>query len=581
MTFRCRLLLTAVLGSCIDHTFACTAMAVGCKATVDGSCLAASSGDGSPLDFRVIYVPAKDHPNGTMRPVYLQKQDYPRYVDAARAPGYAPVDGQKPVKPIGYIPEVVHTYAYWDAVYGVMNEHQLSMGETSCSGKLTAAPLGSPNGTALFEVGELNDIALERCKTARCAIQTMGDLAEQYGFYGTLAVKEAGEALTIADTEEVWVFHILPDDTGKSAVWAAQRVPDSEATVVPNVFVIRDIDLDDKDNFMYSTTMVPVAKKLGWWDGSSPFDFTHIYSPGEYNHPYYSGRRIWRALSLFAPSLQLDPSLGVSAHQKTYPFSVKPDSLLSPSSLFRIYRDHLEGTKFDLTKGVAGGPFQTPNRYAEGPNETAIKYGAWERAIGLYRTSNSFVAQSRKGAKSGGILHYGTGQQHANAYVPIFTSLVTDSPPSLSRGTVAEVRQESLWWAVTSLANLMDSKYSYMISDVREAQKLLEEELFPSFIGSIDSGAANVTQLNFDLISQARDTIWKTFWTCMAKYQNGYDNFGTTKVGYSSEWLNASGFGDFAASHAQWDQQMADVAKAQEDADTIFKSHHVGASMIV
>lgn len=378
----------------------CTAMAVDCKATTDGSCMATTSADGSPIDFRLIYVPAKDHPEGAQRPVYVQKQDYPRYVDADRAPGYAPVDGQKPVEPIGYIPQVNHTYAYWDATYGLINEHQLAMGESSCSGRLTAEP--RPKGFALFEIGELSDIALERCKSARCAIQTMGDLAVEYGFYGTISVKEAGEALTIADTEEAWVFHITADDTAKSAIWAAKRVPEGEATIVPNTFVIRDIDPSDKDNYMFSPNMFEVAKKLGWWDGHSTFDFTAVYSPGEYLHPYYSGRRVWRALSLFAPSLNLDPKLGVNATKKTYPFSVKPDHLLTVHDVTRIYRDHLEGTDFDLTTGLAAGPFGTPNRYNAGTDEATFKYGAWERAIGLYRTSYSYVAQVRKGAKAGG-----------------------------------------------------------------------------------------------------------------------------------------------------------------------------------
>ena len=87
-----------------------------------------------------------------------------------------------------------------------------------------------------MEVKELSKIALERCKTARCAIALMGDLAETYGYYtadwtgGDMSKGEGGEALSVIDTEEAWVFHILSDDTGTSAVWVAQRVPDDHVS---------------------------------------------------------------------------------------------------------------------------------------------------------------------------------------------------------------------------------------------------------------------------------------------------------------------------------------------------------------
>lgn len=68
------------------------------------------------------------------------------------------------------------------------------------------------------------EVAMERCETARCAIQTMGDLATELGFYGSdPGADGGGEAVTIADAvSETWVFHVLADDTGTSAIWAAQ-----------------------------------------------------------------------------------------------------------------------------------------------------------------------------------------------------------------------------------------------------------------------------------------------------------------------------------------------------------------------
>jgi hypothetical protein len=58
----------------------------------------------------------------------------------------------------------------------------------------------------------------------------MGDLAVELGFYaadwrgGDMSKGEGGEGLTVIDKEEAWVFHVLADDTGTSAVWAAQRL---------------------------------------------------------------------------------------------------------------------------------------------------------------------------------------------------------------------------------------------------------------------------------------------------------------------------------------------------------------------
>jgi dipeptidase len=102
---------------------------------------------------------------------------------------------------------------------------------------------------------------------------------------------EGGEALTVVDKTEAWMFHILPDDTGTSAVWCAQRVPDSHITIVANAFVIRKVDPSDPD-FMFSSNMWDVAERMGWWsqdDGLLDFKMTF---GAIRSRPNYSNRRV-------------------------------------------------------------------------------------------------------------------------------------------------------------------------------------------------------------------------------------------------------------------------------------------------
>ena len=70
-------------------------------------------------------------------------------------------------------------------------------GESTVSATFPAVALGNPNGTALFCVNELTRVASERVCSAREAIELMGGLAEQHGFYG--ADGGAGEVLMVGD----------------------------------------------------------------------------------------------------------------------------------------------------------------------------------------------------------------------------------------------------------------------------------------------------------------------------------------------------------------------------------------------
>ena len=117
-------------------------------------------------------------------------------------------------------------------------EHGLSTGESTCQAKFWNAPVGQ-GGKGVIEVSSMSRIALERTTKAKDAIILMGELAQQLGYYScawtgaddVAYLGEGGEALTVVDKDEAWMFHILPDDTGTSAIWVAQRVPDGHVSI--------------------------------------------------------------------------------------------------------------------------------------------------------------------------------------------------------------------------------------------------------------------------------------------------------------------------------------------------------------
>jgi len=260
---------------------ACSAYAAGRDASVDGSVMVSHSDDGAGgSDPRISFVPAADHAAGSKRPIWPDLEDWPRFVGTSRGSTYHALSGQQETKPIGFIPQVAHTHAYFDGNYAVQNECHLMFGESTASAPFQAVALGLPNGTALFSVNELTRIAAERVCTAREAIALMGSLAEEHGFYG--ADGGAGEVLMVGDREEAFVFHILSDPTARSAIWIAQRVPDSHVAVVANMFSIREVDLLDKHSFLGSSNLHSVALSYGLWDGRGLLDFTGAFSGGEY-----------------------------------------------------------------------------------------------------------------------------------------------------------------------------------------------------------------------------------------------------------------------------------------------------------
>jgi len=552
----------------------CTALAVGKKASTDASTMTTHTDDCADCDFRVALIKGKRFARHSKRPVAPVRFAYPRYLGYDRGDVFTPerlTDKQfdwKLTQPIGHIPQVEETYTYLDGSYALVNEHQVAFGESTCSARLINKPV-QDGGKALFDISELSRVAAERAKTAREAIRIMGDLAVEYGYYGAEwtgpgMYGEAGETLTVSDREEAWVFHILPDGTDASAVWVAQRVPDDHIAVVANEFIIGELDLKNKDYFMASKNVYEVAKKNKFWNPEEgPFNFRKAYSePAFHTHRTYSDRRNWRVMDLVAPSLRLPSNSSLD----TLPFSVKPDALLSPQQIMAINRDHYEGTEFDLTRGLAAGPFGNPNRYdgglASGVPGRYLSDGNFERAISIHRTVYSTVTQSRGKLPDqvGAMVWFGNAQPHATCFVP-FYPFSNRVAPSYEEGSLYKYRRESAWWAFGTVGNYMEKSYVHMSVDVKKAQteqedamiarrEKVEKEVVEMLEnGEYDRARHTLSEFSVDVAENAVQ-VWKDlFEHLLAKYNDGgriddfhAETFKTNALFYPLEWLKAVGY---------------------------------------
>ena len=530
--------------------FACTTIIAGKKATADGSLIVSHSDDNEMYDQRIVYVPAMDHPKGSKRPVYYDKNCFGggtnRYIGTSRGPGYETPG--TPDKPIGYIDQVPHTYAYFDGNYGIMNEHQLMFGECTNGSKLEPKP---EPGKLIFYSAELSRVALERCKTSREAVKLMGKLIEEHGYYGT------GETLLVGDPNEGWVFEMCASPGKKGGLWVAKRVPDDEMFAAANEFRIRDIDPKDP-NIMYCKDLFKITKKAGWYDGKGKFDWLRVVSYGEYNHPYYSLRRIWSVFRRAKPSANFSPWVK-DGFTRDYPFSIKPDKKLSVRDVMALHRDHYEGTQFDMRKGIAAGPFGTPNRYIgkyDGNQNDVGKpgqkvLGAWERPVSVFYCGYVYVNQGRSWLPNdiGGVCWFGMDKPYETCFVPFYAG-ITKFPDTYCKGTTKKFDRKFAWWAFNFVSNYADIKYSYIIKDIQKKQKEIEDREFDNqkkiekealklYNDNPLKAKAYLTNYCDKNANKAVEEWWDLAFYLIGKYADGYINVPKVgkEVGYPKWWL--------------------------------------------
>lgn len=447
---------------------ACTNFLVGKEASVDGSTMVSYAADSYALYGFLYHSPAADYAEGAVREV----KDW----DTG--------------KPLCTIPQVAHTYN----VVGNMNEHQLTIGETTWGGR---PELETGEG---IDYGSLIYIALERCKTAREAIKCMTDLVAEYGY------ASSGETFSIADPNEVWMMELIgKGKVEKGAVWVATRVPDDCIAAHANQARFTTINFKDKENWMWSKDVVKFARKQGYYTGKKDedFNFQEAYAPYDFSGLYVCEARVWSFFRKFSDDMDkyFDFASGKTFVEtggkyagERMPLYIKPNHKVTAQALKDCMRDQYEGTPLDITQGPDAGPWNSKLRYGSlGFKLDSVQYW-FERPIATQQTAWSFVAQMRgyESAKAGGIFWFGVDDAASTVYVPMY-STITEVPECFKEGNgdMYNYSPTSAWWTYNIVANWAYTKYSAMMPDIKKVQAAWEDK-FNAQVEAVDAQVAEM-----------------------------------------------------------------------------------------
>lgn len=462
------LLMVLVAGFFSQRTSkACTNFIVTKGASANGSVMITYSADSHVLYGELYYWPARDYPAGSM--VDVIEWDTQKFM--------------------GRIPQVLHTYS----VVGNMNEHQLSIGETTYGG---ISGMVDPEG--MIDYGTLIYFALQRAKNAREAIKVISELVSEYGY------ASSGESFSIADPNEAWILEMIGKGPGnKGAVWVARLIPDgyicahanqARITTFPlatgkrNSIAITSKDLsrifDPVVECVYSHDVIDVARAKNLYNGpDKDFSFSDTYNPVSFSGARYCEMRVWAFFR--AVSDDMDQYMNyASGHDlsQRMPLWIKPNRKISNYDLMNFMRDHLEGTPFDMRKDIGAGPFEAPYRWRPlswkvSDDPEGHEY-CNERATATQQTGFVFVAESRNWLPDpiGGIFWFGVDDAATTVFNPIYCGIL-EVPEcyKVGNGDLLTYSPTSAFWLFNQVANFCYSRYNLMSEDALKVQKKLEQ----------------------------------------------------------------------------------------------------------
>ena len=475
-----KILLLALMAICAMPIWSCTNFLVGKDASTDGSTIISYAADSYGMFGFLHFSPAADWPEGAMREV----KDW----DTGR--------------PQVSIPQVSHTYS----VVGNMNEHQVTLGETTWGGREELWD------TVGVDYGSLIYIALERSKTAREAIEWMIRLVNEYGY------ASEGESFSIGDPNEVWILDMIGKGPGrKGAAWVAVRIPDSAISAHANQARIttipqtkakltkeqrrlqKELGCICNGDWMYDKDLITFAREKGYFSGADKdFSYQAAFNPFDFSGLYACEARVWSFFNHFNDEMEryFDYATGATFRAtggkdagEHMPLWLVPNRKVSVQDIKECMRDEYKGTPLDITQGTDAGPWNSKLRFGGlGFMLDSVQYW-YERPIATQQTAWSYVAQMRSFNRYG-IFWFGVDDAACSCYTPMYCC-INHVPECFEEGNGDSYTfsPTSAWWTFNLVANWAYTKYSRMYPHIREMQQVWDDK-FNTQVPGVDDQAA-------------------------------------------------------------------------------------------
>jgi secernin len=377
-------------------------------ATRDHSVILAKNSDRPPMEAQpLVQVPHRMHaPGETVKCTYIE------------------------------IPQVAETYEHigskiwWAFGYEAgMNEHGVAIGNEAVWSK---EPYQWNDGLLGMDLVRLG---LERGKTAYEAMHVMVALLEKYGQSGDCERPgEWGKAnyhnsFLIADSKEAWVL----ETAGR--YWVAKRL-------TSGVYSISNIYTIEKDWDEAHPKLVQHAIEMGWTRSAATFNFTRDY--GDY----------WRPDSKNPGNMEIRRNTTLSCLRTEI-------HEITPSSMMKIARSHLEGTVAEPRWGAAETFWASPCLH-DNPSSG-------------YHSAASMIAHLR--ADGPAPLRQVYWASFSNPCTGLFRPFYLQGPvvPATYAKGNSTYSSDAPWWWANRVKLLCDLNYRRTAAEVRTAFDRTEE----------------------------------------------------------------------------------------------------------